>query len=62
MEFWYHSVRLSHVAALNEAMLHEMLNFIVWSVRLLAPLKNTAVKFSSDKEAADFFFPFSCQY
>lgn len=37
-------------------MLHEMLNLIVWSVRLLAPLKNTAVKISSDKEAADFFF------
>lgn len=39
-------------------MLHEMLNFIVWSVRLLAPLKNTTVKISSDKEAADFFFFF----
>lgn len=37
-------------------MLHEMLNFIVWSVRLLAPLKNTTVRISSDKEAADFFF------
>lgn len=32
-----------------------MLNLIVRSVRLLAPLKNTTVKISSDKEAADFF-------